>query len=151
MAMVDGLANVSVEHDRAPVLLVDDDADIRETFEILLGDEGYGVVTASDGARAVEQLERHGRPCLILLDLMMPVMDGRAFLERLGQDSRFSQTPVVILSAGSMVQPPQGYEVLRKPIAWQQLLAVLEKHCTPKSGDSVTTSPPTGLEHGSHQ
>jgi len=152
VVMVNGSADASVERHRATVLVVDDDADIRESIELLLADEGYAVVTAGDGTRAVEQLERHGRPCLILLDLIMPGMDGRAFLERLGQDPRFSQTPVVIVSAGSIVHPPRGYPVLTKPIAWEALLAVLEKHCPrPQTRDSVATSPPTRLEDGSQQ
>lgn len=78
------------------VLVVDDQEAIRDTLQTALDDEGFTVECASNGREALDILERW-KPCVILLDLMMPVMDGWAFCEE--QRRSGDQTPVVLLSA----------------------------------------------------
>jgi CheY-like chemotaxis protein len=80
------------------VLIVEDDADIRESLVILLGSRGYTVVRVEDGAEAIHQLESGLDPCLIILDLMLPVMSGWEFRERQLKVTRWAKIPVVILS-----------------------------------------------------
>jgi CheY-like chemotaxis protein len=86
--------------DRAgSILVVDDDEDLRETLVDLLEAEGYAVAQASDGAAALDLL-RHGlRPQVILLDLMMPRMDGETFCKVWHEDDALSPIPVILLSA----------------------------------------------------
>lgn len=80
------------------VLVVEDDVDIRQALLEILEDHGFTAVGASDGAEALDILARAPElPCVILLDLMMPVMDGQEFFYRLGQLGK-SNIPVIILS-----------------------------------------------------
>ena len=71
-----------------PVLVVEDDADIREAVQLILEDEGFDVVTACNGAEAEAELAHMEEPCLVLLDLMMPVMNGWELLAHLKRDGR---------------------------------------------------------------
>src|SRR3954453_5124186 len=80
------------------VLVVDDDADVCGLLEAYLGLEGFDVLTAANGCEALRQLEDH-QPALILLDLMMPVMDGVEFRRQQQCESRLRDIPVVCLSA----------------------------------------------------
>lgn len=79
------------------LLVVDDDPDIREVLRLLLEADGYLVTTACDGQDAQEKLEGHERPALILLDLMMPRMDGEQFLGQL-RATHNGSIPVVVMS-----------------------------------------------------
>jgi len=80
------------------VLVVDDDADTRERLQALLRREGWSVATAENGAVALEEVARE-TPCLILLDLMMPEMDGFTFLRELRARAEWCAIPVVVLTA----------------------------------------------------
>ncbi len=82
------------------VLIVDDDPDIRSLLRAALAGEGYGVRVAANGVEALADLD-HERPDLILLDLMMPVMDGVQFYERFrARENGGARVPVVLISAG---------------------------------------------------
>src|ERR1041385_6706856 len=83
--------------DSAPILIIDDDADIRDVMKIILEASGYHVSVAADGLEALEQLQNGAPPVMILLDLMMPRMDGEQFLKQIC-GSRFAKIPVVIMS-----------------------------------------------------
>jgi CheY-like chemotaxis protein len=115
------------------VFVVDDDRAIRESLADLLGDEGYTVVTAQDGQDALNKLRAaQGRPCVILLDLMMPIMTGWQFFTEQQQDPALSQIPVVVISADGNVQvkaKPFGGEFLSKPVRLERVLDVIERHC----------------------
>jgi CheY-like chemotaxis protein len=83
------------------VFIVEDDADIRDSVSELLESEGYGVATAVNGREALEQLRGAAElPGVILLDLMMPDMDGFQFREQQLADDRLRDIPVVLMSAG---------------------------------------------------
>lgn len=108
------------------VLLVDDDDDIRESFSILLEEAGYEVVPAQHGRVAMTALEGGLRPDVILLDLMMPVMNGHEVLRRLASSiPALSKTPVVIITAGTDTVEATA-PVLRKPVDMNRLLATVQ-------------------------
>ena len=94
MAAAPGVVNPA-----RPVLVVDDDAQVRALLTLALTDEGYGVVTAPDGKVALERVAQH-QPQLIVLDVNMPEMDGRAFLARYRLRPG-AHAPVVLTTAGA--------------------------------------------------
>ena len=112
------------------VLVVDDDEGIREAMNEVLADEGHRVVTAANGREAMDRL-RHGlRPELILLDLMMPIMDGRQFRAAQLADPRLRQIPVVVITAGgdSGARPEMQVQAwLPKPIELDRLLEEIRR------------------------
>jgi CheY-like chemotaxis protein len=110
------------------VLVVDDDFDVRNVMSILLRAEGYEVVTAANGQEALECLQRGARPDLILLDLMMPVMDGWQFLQIKQRDPTFAQMPVIAITA---VKSTHSLEIpcLEKPLSFEQLLKAVKTYC----------------------
>jgi CheY-like chemotaxis protein len=111
------------------ILIVDDDADLRETVEQLLGDSGYGVTAVASGQAALDRLKAGARPRLILLDLMMPEMNGWQFLERAQADATLGAIPVVIMTArrAADLQPAPSKQVLHKPFDSGELLRAIER------------------------
>jgi CheY-like chemotaxis protein len=104
------------------LLIVDDEVAILEALTDILSVEGYEVATAANGA---EGLKRAGeeRPDLILLDLMMPVMDGQEMLRRLKESQDLRNIPVVVMSAGRVTKAElQGSRFLAKPFELDDLL-----------------------------
>jgi CheY-like chemotaxis protein len=113
------------------VLVVDDDQDIRDAVADLLRDEGFTVSTAGNGKEALELLRNEKRPCCIVLDLMMPVMDGWAFREAQTHDPQLAVIPVCVISAApNMTRAPVPAPLfVPKPIDIDQLLAIVERSC----------------------
>ena len=116
-----------------PVLLVEDDLDIAEAILDVLMDEGYEVSHATNGREALELLHSQPRPSVILLDLMMPEMDGPEFRAEQLRDPKLSSIPVVVLSADRLVAQKAhdlgvwGY--VSKPLQPEQLVSILEQTC----------------------
>ncbi len=114
------------------VLIVDDDHHIRVNLRHVLEDEGYRVASATNGREALDLLDRT-RPCVMLLDLKMPLMDGWEFAAALGQNAEWSAIPIVIISAYlGAARIPQGIRpiaCLDKPILLDTLLAAVSKVC----------------------
>jgi len=113
------------------ILVVDDDADLRETLQLLLDESGYGVTAVSNGRAALERLQAGARPSLILLDLMMPEMNGWQFLERAQADSVLDAIPVVIMTAARRATdrlPAPSKQVLHKPFDRTELLNAISRH-----------------------
>ena len=131
---LEGMAAGSLGKGHA-VLVVDDDADVREALAELVATSGRPVFTAADGGEALELLDADAvpRPCLVLLDLMMAPMDGRAFLERVRTRDDVGQFSVVVVSANPHTLPrelrPGVLGTLRKPFEVEELLAILDRHC----------------------
>lgn len=113
------------------VLIVEDDVDIREALAENLRDAGYSVREAENGKEALDYLQSDARdPCLVLLDLMMPVMNGAELLQALHQGHRLAALPVVVVSAGGAPSEAQGARrFLRKPPNPELLLALVEEFC----------------------
>jgi CheY-like chemotaxis protein len=114
---------------REHLLIIDDDRDIAEALVELLEGEGYVVSTAPDGAKALAWLEENEPPHAILLDLMMPVMDGFAFrAEQLAREG-IRDIPTLVLTAGRIDQRVRDLgttAVLRKPVDLDVLLGGLD-------------------------
>lgn len=115
-----------------PILLVEDDEPFREALEEELIRAGHHVITAADGQEALELLQSDATPCVLLLDLMMPRVDGWQVINALRSDSRFADIPVVVLTAISE-RAPKGTILFRKPLQLDSLLAVLQEKCRRKS------------------
>lgn len=117
------------------VLIVEDDRDIREAIAEVLMLEGYRATTASNGKAALDHLRgpaKNSKPCLILLDLMMPVMNGWEFLVAQRSDPALRNIPVMICSAvGDQAKFPGIVEILRKPIDLDELIGLVKRHCDP--------------------
>jgi two-component system chemotaxis response regulator CheY len=113
------------------VLLAEDDEDLREAMVDTLSDAGYTVEAVGNGRDALEWLEDNAAaPKLILLDLMMPVMDGWQFLDERRKTPKVAAVPVVVLSAnGSFTGESDTIAFMRKPVAVQQLLDVIATYC----------------------
>jgi CheY-like chemotaxis protein len=119
---------------RGAVCVIDDDADIREILSDILTYEGYEVLLASDGETALERLRSRPGACnLIILDLMMPRMNGWEFLRRQLQDSKLASIPVILLTgAGNAATPGDDVRVagtIEKPVDLDALLAKVAYYC----------------------
>jgi len=112
------------------ILIVEDEAAIREPLQMLLELEGYPVHTASNGEEGLRVLRTIPHPCLILLDLLMPVMTGAEFLEAKSQDDAIASIPVCVVS-GIADKPPlrDACTFLKKPIEFDSLLKFVRKFC----------------------
>src|SRR5207247_5377100 len=112
------------------ILIVEDDADIRELMKIFLEADGYRVNLAADGLDAFEQLNAGPRPALIILDLMMPRMDGEQFLEQL-RGGCYANIPVIIMSghnaAELKTEELRAAYCLMKPVEVDQLLKTVRQ------------------------
>jgi CheY-like chemotaxis protein len=115
------------------VLIVEDDLAAREPLEELLRQEGLDVQLASDGAEAHEHLRGGVRPCVILLDLLMPGMNGYEFRAEQMRDPALAKIPVVVLSGDAFVDEKALQlgidDYLRKPVDADQFIAAIESHC----------------------
>jgi CheY-like chemotaxis protein len=114
----------------APILVVDDDPELRETLGELLGEEGYDTRLAENGKRALEFLRRGGRPSLILLDLMMPEMNGWQFREEQLKDEELRDIPVVVMTAsrGLVKEAIPVQEILFKPVGLGEIIEAVERN-----------------------
>jgi CheY-like chemotaxis protein len=110
-----------------PILLVEDDDDIRVAVAMLLRTEGYSVFEAENGQVGLDLLKKMPRPCVILLDMMMPVLDGRGFLQLLQSNELLVSIPVVVVSAHDI--PDTAKSFLRKPFDVEALVKIVRNHC----------------------
>lgn len=113
------------------MLVVDDDSGIRDSLAECLEAEGYRVSTAQNGADALERLAE-ARPDVIVVDLLMPVMNGYQFLARIREDAALGRIPVVLMS-GATPRPghllPAADALLPKPFELDDLLAAVCRLC----------------------
>jgi DNA-binding response OmpR family regulator len=139
-----------------PILVVDDDAKIVRLVRTYLERDGFAVVTAADGPAALDAIERH-RPALVVLDLMLPELDGRAVIRAVRGDDEAAATPILIVSArGSTLDRIAGLEdgaddYLPKPFSPAELVlrvkSILRRSATATTAtEPATTHPP--LLHG---
>lgn len=116
------------------VAIIEDDIGIRDSIAEVLQDEGYRVVAADHGRDALDRLEREPAvPCVILLDLMMPVMDGWAFREAQKRHPVLAPVPVIIMTADSKAKDKAdalGAQAhMGKPLDLEQLLHAIQQYC----------------------
>lgn len=120
---------VESERSSQVVLLVEDDEDIRSVVGDLLRDEGYVVAVAEHGRAAVTLLEDGLRPSVILLDLMMPLMNGWEFYEHHQSTPALTRVPLIVMTASDHRKLGDA-RVLRKPVDLAELLAAVRSACT---------------------
>jgi len=119
-----------METETRPVLVVDDDPDIRETLRFVLEDAGYPVYLAENGKEALDLLaEIEPRPGLILLDLMMPIMSGDEVLRALKAVHALAAIPVTVVTASGAPMPKEASSMLKKPLDLDALLRVVKHSC----------------------
>ena len=121
------------------VLVVEDDADVREAIAEVLSDCEYKPLHASNGAEALQHLRTaEVRPCVILLDVMMPTMDGWQFRAAQKSDPSVSDIPVVVLSAhangSEAAAKMDAAAYLAKPVSLERLVTVVERFCGVEQG-----------------
>ncbi|MBI3972781.1 MAG: response regulator [Chloroflexi bacterium] len=113
------------------IMVVDDEPDIRDIVAAVLEDEGYSVVVASNGQQALEMLPAE-RPDLVVLDVMMPRMDGRELLRRMGEHPELARLPVIVMSAAARVDrvdsgAPKIAAFVAKPFDLEFMLGTIEQ------------------------
>lgn len=124
---------------RGTLLVIEDDADIRNTIRAVFELDGYAVETAANGAEGLDRLDEIGHPCVILLDLMMPVMDGWQFLERLRAhpDPDIASCPVTVVSGVAdheealTLRSRYGCGMVHKPADITGLMRIVQDRCSP--------------------
>jgi DNA-binding response OmpR family regulator len=116
---------------QCPVLIVEDDEDLRDMMAQMLTIEGFAAATAANGREALDYLHGTTKPHVILLDLMMPVMDGWEFRRRQQADPELARVPVIVLSALDPVRasPVGAAAFLKKPLDFDRLLELVRSHC----------------------
>jgi CheY-like chemotaxis protein len=120
------------------VLVVEDDTDLRESLSQALRDQGFGVNVASNGQEALDLLRAGARPAVILLDLMMPVLNGWELRDALRRDPVLAGIPQLVISAyvdeteqAVLALPPD--DCIRKPFHLRILIDAIERHCQPQT------------------
>lgn len=115
------------------VLVVEDDDDLREDLAFLIQRRGHHVITAANGRDAMKKMGAEGRPCMIILDLMMPVMDGWTLRAEMLKNPALADVPVVLLSGIADIQNEarvlKAVDYLTKPIDLDKLYRLVATHC----------------------
>lgn len=101
------------------VLLVEDDADVRDSLQDILEDEGFDVIPAANGKQAIDflTLNEPAGADLVILDLFMPMVSGWEVLERMTGDAKLNDIPVLVLSAAATPKPERAQGFVRKPFS----------------------------------
>jgi CheY-like chemotaxis protein len=115
------------------VLLVEDDDDLRENLEFLLSRRGFDVAVAANGQEALAKIDRDDPPCLIITDLMMPVMDGWELAKTLEADPELSTIPVILCSGvADLAKKARDLTAIAhftKPVDLPRLYDLVREHC----------------------
>ena len=112
------------------VLIVEDEEDLREIMRQALEMKGYAVVTAAEGQAALERIGEIEQLCLVLLDLVMPGMNGWDFYEKLRERPELASVPVVVHSSTPASAPKGVSRVIGKPLMLDGLLSVVRQYCS---------------------
>jgi two-component system, chemotaxis family, chemotaxis protein CheY len=120
---------------KRPILIVDDDEETREALSEFLQINGYYVENAENGEAALDEIaEQQNKPGLILLDLMMPVMDGDTFIRRARDDSEIKNVPIILITAHPSGGAHGANAVLGKPVKPERLLSLMAHFLQPTAG-----------------
>ncbi|HYD48579.1 MAG TPA: response regulator [Terriglobales bacterium] len=116
-----------------PVLVIDDQPDLRTSLADFIRDHGYGVETAANGWEALQKLRAGLRPCIIVMDLMMPEMNGFMFRTQQMLDPQLANIPVVAHSGvrelSRYAQLLEANAYIEKPAELEYVMSVIRKHC----------------------
>jgi CheY-like chemotaxis protein len=116
------------------ILLVEDDEIVRRAIHMVLEWEGYQVRCASNGQEALDALREGYRPSLILLDILMPILDGEEFRQEQLRDPRLASIPVIVVSAAHFAEGVRADHHIRKPFEVQELLDAIHEQVAPIKG-----------------
>jgi CheY-like chemotaxis protein len=121
----------AADRSRKHILIVEDDKDLRDTLRDALELEGYAAVSVENGRAALRHLATGAKPCMILLDLMMPVMDGWTFRQELLKDRSLAAIPVVVMTAATAARASAvaSHATLYKPLHMGRVIDVVQEHC----------------------
>ncbi|MEO7327804.1 MAG: response regulator [Minicystis sp.] len=111
------------------VLLVEDEDDLRDMMRDVLELNGYTVVAVEEGQAALEAFERIPHVCVVLLDLVMPGMNGWDFYEKMRQRPELANIPVVVHSSSPDRAPVGVTRVVQKPVQIARLLSIVREYC----------------------
>ena len=111
------------------VLVIEDESDLREMMRDALELNGYTVVTAVDGQDALDKIGGIENLGLVILDLLMPVMNGWEFVERMRARAELTSVPIVVHSSAPSPAPPGATRILQKPLLFERLIAVVSEYC----------------------
>jgi DNA-binding response OmpR family regulator len=111
------------------VLVIEDEQDLREMIRDALEMSGYAVVTAEDGQDALDKISGIDNLCLVILDLLMPVMNGWDFFEKMRQRAEHASVPVVVHTSAPSEAPVGVTRVIQKPMAFDRLVSVVREYC----------------------
>jgi CheY-like chemotaxis protein len=112
------------------VLVVEDDQELREMMRDALELNGYTVVTAEDGQVALDKIGGIESLCLVILDLLMPVMNGWDFVEKMRRRTELASVPVVVHSSAPGPAPAGVTRVIQKPMLFDRLISVVREYCS---------------------
>lgn len=120
----------SVPAPRRPVLVVEDDRDVSQSIRELIEDQGHRAICVVNGREALAVLEEE-RPCLMLIDVFMPIMNGVEFLKVVKNNQKLADIPRVIMTAANdrMIGVKEDVSVLYKPVDFEALRRLLQKYC----------------------
>lgn len=120
-------------HQHKPILVVEDNDDVRQALSVLLQLEGYSVQTATNGSEGLAKLREGPEPCLVILDLAMPSMDGYDFRRQQLQDERLAHIPTIVCSGDGRVADKAtelgAVAFYKKPIEIDEFLQLVSAHC----------------------
>lgn len=111
------------------VLVVEDEDDLREMIREALELNGYAVVTAEDGQQALTRLSHIEQLCLVLIDLLMPGMNGWDLFDEFKRRSELDGVPIVVYSSVANRAPNGATRVLQKPLTFGELLSTVREYC----------------------
>jgi DNA-binding response OmpR family regulator len=113
------------------VLVVDDDDALRDIVAEAIADAGFAVDQAENGQVALDKM-RAAAPCVVLLDLMMPIKDGWQVVTEMGADPALAGVPICVITAQDRTPPPAGVAcLLKKPVTLAELVAAVSTFCKP--------------------
>jgi CheY-like chemotaxis protein len=111
------------------VLVVEDEEELRDVLRESLELNGYNVVAVGDGEQALAELERIEQVCLVLLDLVMPRMNGWDFFDKLRGRANLADVPVIVHTSSPRLAPAGATRVLKKPFEFERLLSLVKEFC----------------------
>ncbi len=114
------------------MLIVDDDADIRDSLREAFEEEGYEASTAANGAEALALLTQKAPPGVVILDLVLPVMDGSRVYQAMQADEALANIPVIV-STSNPARAPSGVVVIPKPLKLDRLLDTVAELWSPQN------------------
>ena len=109
------------------VLIVEDETEVRDSLRDLLEDEGYRVACAANGQEALAQLAKEP-PCVVILDLLMPLMSGNQVYDAMQADPALAEVPVIICTSDPS-RAPSGTLIVKKPVNLDRLLDTVDRFC----------------------